>query len=167
MHCSISPSTRNALRTIHSLSACGWIGGGLAVLVLLKLAGAPDGHEEAEVFQRSIIAIDKYLIVPSAGLATLSGIALCFANHLGFGGVWIKEKCLLTAMLLILGTFWVAPDLEALCPENMEAAELDPAYFRQWLKGAVAALVQTVGLLVLVAISVLKPQTYRWVRKRG
>lgn len=165
MQCPINPFTRNLLRTIHSLSACGWIGGGLAVLVLLRLAGAPESSEQAEVFQRSITAIDTYLIIPSAGIATLSGLAICCANRWGLGDyVWIKEKCLLTALLLIFGALWLAPDLEALCPETMEG-ELDAGYFSQWFRGTVAALIQTAGLLLLVAISVLKPQHARWAKK--
>ena len=67
---------RIALRTLHYISVCGWIGGGLAFLVLLKLAGAPSGHDEALAYQRAIKAIDDLLITPSAGLATVTGLML-------------------------------------------------------------------------------------------
>lgn len=53
MQHSTNPGTRTALRAIHCISAYGWIGGGIAVLIVLGLAGAPAGQEEAAAFQRS------------------------------------------------------------------------------------------------------------------
>jgi len=153
-----TPATKSFLRTIHCLSACGWIGGGLAVLILLKLAGAPAGHEEAEAFQRSITALDDDLIIPSAGVATVSGLLLCCSKPWGFSEHrWIMEKCLITALLLIFGAFWLKPDLQSLVPGVIDTAELDLDYHRHWLWGSTAAILQTVGLLLLVGISIIKP----------
>lgn len=154
----LSPNTKSLLRTIHCISACGWIGGGLAVLILLKLAGAPAGHEEAEAFQRSITAIDDDLIIPSAGIATVSGLLICCSKPWGFSEHrWIIEKCLITALLLIFGAFWLKPDLQSLVPDVFDASDLDPVYHRHWLRGSTAAVLQTMGLLLLVGISIIKP----------
>lgn len=148
----------NALRTLHWISACGWIGGGLAVLILLKLAGAPTGQEEAEVLQRSIIAVDDYLIIPSAGISATSGVTLCYLRRWGWSKHrWIKEKCIITAILLLFGAFWLAPDLRTLLPAGLDF-ETDLGYHRHWLAGSIAAAFQTLGLFLLLGLSILKPE---------
>lgn len=153
---------KTGLKTVHCISSCGWIGGGLAVLILLKLAGAPAGQQEAAAFQRAILAIDDFLIIPSAGVATLSGLLLCSGKP---GGItdhrWILEKCIITAILLLFGTFWLAPDLRALLPAGTEAPQYDLSYHRHWVQSSAAAIFQTVGLLLLVVLSVLKPEKDR------
>jgi hypothetical protein len=159
MQISMKPGTKNAIRTLHCISACGWIGGGLAVLILLKLAGTPAGQAEAEAFQRSIIAIDDFLIVPSAGVSTFSGLLLCCLKPWGFSGHrWIIEKCILTFLLLVFGAFWLAPDLQSLVPQGFDPLESDLLYRHHWLRSSAAALIQTIGLLLLVGLSVVKPE---------
>ena len=144
----LSPAGKTLLRTFHSLSACGWIGGGLAVLVLLNLAGAPAGHEEAEAFQASINAIDDDLIIPSAGVAASTGLLLCLAKSLRpTEHRWIAGKCLITALLLVFGAFWLRPDLQSLV-----------AHQTHWLRDSTAAVIQTVGLLMLVGLSMVRPE---------
>lgn len=164
MNLSLTPRTLNTLRTVHCISACGWIGGGLAVLVLLKLAGAPAGNEEALALQRSIIAVDDYLIIPSAGIATVTGLLLCSAKPWGIDHRWIKDKCIITFLLLVFGACWLAPDLQSLVPAETEGPILDIAYHRHWAWGSGAALLQTLGLLLLVGLSIVKPEKSRTLR---
>lgn len=150
---------RAVCKTLHSISVCGWIGGGLAVMVLLKLAGKPSGHEEALTFQRSIRAIDEFLIAPSAALATLTGLALCIGKPWGFKGHrWITEKCAITTVLLIFGAFWLAPGLQSLVPPEYWLAEFGASYHKSWLWGAIASTLQTAILLLLVGLSIFKPE---------
>lgn len=150
---------RVALRALHSISVCGWIGGGLAILILLKLAGSPSGNEEALVYQRSIKAIDDFLITPSAGLATVTGLLLCCGKPWGFRGHrWITEKCFITTLLLIFGALWLAPGLQSLAPPDSWQVEFGAAYHRTWLWGATAATLQTLILLLLVGLSIMKPE---------
>jgi putative copper export protein len=146
-------------KALHSIAVCGWIGGGLAILILLKLAGNPGGSQEAIAFQRSIKAIDEFLITPSAGLATLTGLYLCVGKPWGFRGHrWITEKCAITTVLLIFGAFWLAPGLQSLAPPDSWHLEFGAAYHRTWLWGAVAATLQTSILVLLVGLSILKPE---------
>ena len=152
-----SPRTKSLLRTVHCLSACGWTGGGLAVLILLNLAGAPAGQGEAEAFQRSITAIDDELIIPSAGVAALSGLLLCRFKPWGCGERrWVVGKCLITFLLLAFGAFWLRPGMQSLVPGVFDA-DLAAAYHRHWLRGSTAAVLQTMGLLLLVGLSIVKP----------
>jgi len=152
-------TTRVMCKALHSIAVCGWIGGGLAILILLKLAGNPSGSAEAIAFQRSIKAIDEFLITPSAGLATLTGLFLCVGKPWGFKGHrWISEKCVITTVLLIFGAFWLAPGLQSLAPPDSWHLEFGAAYHRTWLWGAVAATLQTSILVLLVGLSILKPE---------
>jgi putative copper export protein len=153
-----SGSMKIICKALHSIAVCGWIGGGLAILILLKLAGNPGGSQEAIAFQRSIKAIDEFLITPSAGLATLTGLYLCVGKPWGFRGHrWITEKCAITTVLLIFGAFWLAPGLQSLAPPDSWHLEFGAAYHRTWLWGAVAATLQTSILVLLVGLSILKP----------
>ncbi|GFO66480.1 hypothetical protein GMLC_00590 [Geomonas limicola] len=158
----IESRTRMVMRTLHWVSVCGWIGGGLAILILLKLAGSPNGHDEALAFQRSIKAIDDLLITPSAGLATLSGLLLCRGKPWGFWGHrWITEKCFVTTVLLVFGALWLAPGLQNFAPSRYWLSGYQDQYLRSWLWGAIAATLQTAVLLLVVALSVLKPEKNR------
>jgi len=159
MRINIGSRGRVVCKALHSISVCGWIGGGLAILILLKLAGSPRGHEEALAFQHSIRAIDEFLITPSAGLATLTGLALCIGKPWGFNGHrWITEKCAITTVLLVFGALWLAPGLQSLVPAEHWVAELGPSYHKSWLWGTIAASLQTTILLLLVGLSILKPE---------
>jgi uncharacterized membrane protein len=159
MPLTIDNRTRVMLRTLHSISVCGWIGGGLAILILLKLAGRPSGTEEALAFQRSIKAIDDFLITPSAGLATITGLVLCIGKPWGFKGHrWITEKCFITTVLLVFGALWLAPGLQSLVPAESWHADFGIAYRRTWLMGTVGATLQTALLLLLVGLSIVKPE---------
>jgi uncharacterized membrane protein len=159
MRLSLDSKTRLTLRMLHSISVCGWIGGGLTILILLKLAGTPSGTEEALVFQRSIKAIDDFLITPSAGLSTVTGLLLSAGKPWGFKGHrWITEKCAITTVLLVFGALWLAPGLQSLTPPQSLPAGFDALYHRTWLWGAIAATLQTTILLLLVALSIVKPE---------
>ena len=159
MKITINPRAKITLKTLHSISVCGWIGGGLAILILLKLAGSPSGTEEALAFQRSIKAIDEFLITPSAGVATLTGLVLCAGKPWGFKGHrWITEKCVITTVLLVFGALWLAPGLQSLVPPDYWQAGFAANYHRTWLWGAIAASLQTSVLLLLVVLSILKPE---------
>lgn len=149
------------LRAAHCISACGWIGGGLAILILLKLAGAPSDQEEVATFQKSIIAIDDYLIIPSAGVAAVSGLLLCSGKNRAIGEHrWIKGKCIITGLLLVFGALWLEPELRSLLPADLGTSDA-ALFYRCWLRGSCAAILQTIGLLFLVALSIIKPEKPR------
>jgi len=162
MQVKIESRARMAMRTLHWVSVCGWIGGGLAILILLKLAGSPSGHDEALAFERCIKAIDDLLITPSAGLATVSGLLLCRGKPWGFWGRrWITEKCCVTTVLLVFGALWLAPGLQNFAPAHYWLTGYRDEYLRGWLWSAVAASLQTAVLLLVVALSVLKPEKHK------
>jgi hypothetical protein len=82
---------RKALKFLHTLSACGIIGALLAYMALLLKApqGSPAQYADMRV---SIDAICDYLLMPSLGIALISGL-LSMAVHKPFQDlmwVWIK-----------------------------------------------------------------------------
>ena len=131
MNITMTPKTRLALRALHSISVCGWIGGGLAILILLKLAG----------------------------LSTITGLILSAGKPWGFRGHrWITEKCAITTVLLVFGALWLAPGLQSLTPRDSLEWCVDAVYRRAWLWGAIAATLQTTILLLVVWLSIVKPE---------
>lgn len=158
---------RGGLRSLHIIAVCGWIGGGLAILILLQLAGPATGAEIV-IYQRCINALDNFLIIPSAGLSTVSGLLLSVAKPWGLSGHrWITEKCVITTLLLAFGSWWLAPGLQSLAPPAAFSGDPGSQFHQHWLWGSTAAILQTVLLLLLVGLSIAKPEKSPAFRRRA
>jgi uncharacterized membrane protein len=151
-----SAAGRIVLKTVHLISVCGWLGGGFAVMVLLDLAGSPATGTGVDTLHRAIRSIDEFIIVPSAGITAATGFVLCAASPWGFARYrWIIAKWSLTIMLIAFGTGWLAPGLQRLALQTGVSQAVD--YHQLWCRIAAAASLQTLVLLLLVVLSILKP----------
>ncbi|WP_250677388.1 hypothetical protein [Geomonas sp. Red32] len=145
------------MKGLHSAAVCGWIGGGLSILILLKLAGSSSWADEAFTIKRLIEVLDDYLITPSAGITTVTGLLLGAAKPWGLKRRWITEKCAVTTILLVFGTLWLAPGLQNMHVDSRwDSGPFLLSATLRW--GAAAATLQTAALLLLVALSILKPE---------
>jgi len=82
---------RKTLKILHTLAACGLIGGLGCYMILLVVA--PQGSLEAYAeLRQSILAISNYVLLPSLALALVSGLMSMMAHppFLDRGWVWIK-----------------------------------------------------------------------------
>ncbi len=84
-------TARKTVKILHSVAAAGLIGGLAAYMVLL--VAAPQGTAEAyAALRESIDVVSDYVLMPSLGLALVSGL-LSMVVHPPFldrGWVWIK-----------------------------------------------------------------------------
>lgn len=85
------PAMRKALKFLHTLSACGIIGALLGYMILLMKAPQGTAAQYADM-RASIDAICDYILMPSLGIALISGL-LSMAVHKPFQDLtwaWIK-----------------------------------------------------------------------------
>ncbi|HEY5974508.1 MAG TPA: DUF2269 family protein [Geobacteraceae bacterium] len=156
--------TTPLLRTLHLLSVCAWIGGGIGILLLLSLDYHAETASELQAFNRVIDAVDDWIIAPGAVTTLVSGLLLAHVRKLpvlSTGFFRIKLYCTVTA--IAYGLFFVAPRLEKLLIySRMDDLAVfdDRLYAGSYLVGAAGCAVQSVLVLGLLVISVLRPRLF-------
>ncbi|MEM8952097.1 MAG: hypothetical protein AAGC99_22545, partial [Pseudomonadota bacterium] len=92
---------RKTLKILHTIAACGLIGGLGCYLILLAFAPQETLSGYADLRQ-SIAAISSYVILPSLAIAVISGLLAMMIHRPFFkkGGVWLKAA---TGILMFKG----------------------------------------------------------------
>jgi uncharacterized membrane protein len=162
--------SRMTLKYIHTTAASAWIGSGLAVLVLLRIGRQTGNSDELFALNGAVASIDDFLITPSAAATFISGMFIWLMSN---GAVlrhrWIIAKMLLTGCAILFGYLWLGPwlkELSLIASADRLAVFDDWNYFRTYRFGAVAVILQTALLFVIMLISILKP-SFEMCRKRG
>lgn len=90
------------LKVIHVLAAIIWMGGGVALTVMIvRLIAARDRTTLAQVVPQTAAYMGK-VGGPMSGLLLLSGIAMVLVSGMGFKAIWIS---LGFAGIIILGAY--------------------------------------------------------------
>ncbi len=154
---------RKTLKILHTLAACGLIGGLLGYMVLL--AWAPQGTPAAYAdLRQSIAALSSYILVPSLAVALISGL-LSMAVHqpyLDKRWAWVKAAMgiIMFKGVLTIAGFKAGPaaDLARRIAEGEDAvARLDEVIAYEW-----SALVVILALSVAnVVLGVWRPRLER------
>lgn len=151
---------RTALKFAHLLAVCIWTGGGMTVLVLLYDDRQASGSE-LSAFNLAIRSIDDYLIKPAAAGTLGSGVLLCL---LGTWGLlrqrWIVAKLGITLVAIAFGACCLGPwlsELAACSASGDPAVSLASGYQRLYRLGVLFGSLQTLVLLLLVLLSIVKP----------
>lgn len=106
------------LKIIHLFFAVLWIGGGIALLVVLFSVNPANG-DELYMKSRIIQIIDDYLIIPGALASFFIGIVYGIWTNWGFFKYkWIIVKWIVTVAQILFGTFVLGPWVN----ENVEIA---------------------------------------------
>ena len=82
---------RKILKILHTLSACGLIGG-LGCYMILLLAAPQETPEAYADLRKAIAAISNYVLVPSLAIALISGLISMMVHRpfLDKGWAWVK-----------------------------------------------------------------------------
>ncbi len=82
---------RKTVKILHTVAACGLIGGILSYMVLLLVA-APATAEGFADFRALIAALSNYVLLPSLAVGLVSGLLSMIVHRpfLDLGWVWIK-----------------------------------------------------------------------------
>ena len=153
--------TSMALKYVHTTAVSIWIGGGLAVLVLLYRDRLTRNGDELFALNYAIAAIDDFLIKPAAATTFMSGVMICLlTNWRVFRHRWIIVKLVLTLGALVFGAICLGPwlkELSRITAADRLAVLDDGGYYRAYRLGATSAVLQSALLFVLVLISIFKP----------
>ncbi|MCD8237582.1 MAG: DUF2269 family protein [Prevotellaceae bacterium] len=149
------------LKTIHILLGGTWLGGGLIMTFLLYVAPPTEAHE-MYMRSRDIWLID-YLIVTPAALGIVV-TALIYGKYTKWGFFkhrWITLKWILSILMILSGTFIMAPCVDAnVYPEELIGTYSadSPAYLSNIHTNMVWGLIQVACLIVVFALSSIKPK---------
>jgi uncharacterized membrane protein len=153
------------LRTVHLLGISAWIGGGIGILLLLCLDCRTESASELQAFNRVIDAVDDCIIAPGAVVTLLSGLLLAHVRRLPVlqnGFFSVKLYC--TAGAILFGLFFVAPWLEKLLVYSRRddlAVFDDRLYAHSFLVSSLGCLAQSLLVLALLLLSVIRPRLPR------
>jgi len=99
---------RKTLKILHTLAACGIIGGILVYMILLL--GAPQGTPAAYAdLRESIAMVSNYVLIPSLALVLVSGLLSMAVHHPFLNKRWAWFKAALgilmfKGVLAVVGT---------------------------------------------------------------
>ena len=149
-----------SLKMLHLFFAVMWIGGAIALLLVLFLTNPENG---SEAYMRSLVLkiIDDCIIIPGAVGNLLVGILYGVWTKWGFFKQrWLIVKWVMTAGQILFGTFvlgpWVNTNVK-LARELSDAVLTDPLFLHNIAQSKFWGSIQTACLLLYIVISVLKP----------
>jgi uncharacterized membrane protein len=152
---------KNWLFSTHVASGGIWLGTSLCmVLMALSNRNTANG-DELYAINSVLKLLDDFVIIPSAMLSSITGVLLCWLTVWGFAKhSWVIAKWMATVTLIVVGTAWLGPWTNAITAisqaERLQALE-NPLYVWDQKTLIIGAIAQTIGLLIIIAISVLKP----------
>ena len=155
------------LKMFHLFFAILWIGGGMALIIVLFSVN-PQSGDELYMKSRIIQIIDDFLIIPGALASFLIGIIYGVWTNWGFfKHRWITVKWILTLIQILFGTFvlgpWVNENVE-ISNRLREVAINDPTLLHNIEMSKIFGTMQVVILiLTFIVISVQKP----WKKKKS
>lgn len=167
----LSVKQKSWLVSAHVVFAALWTG---TVLSMFLLALRNQHSTNAAVLQSlnsAINLLDDYVVIPSAIGSLLTGTFLCWLTVWGFfKHYWVIVKWVATVALIVFGTFWLFPWANAATAisetQRLQALE-NPLYSFDAQGVLIGTIVQVVCLVVIIAISLLKPWGRRVLKEQG
>lgn len=155
------------LKTFHLIFIMMWT---IGVVMMGLLYWRPAANSLEFLYnQQTADFVDYALVIPGATLAVVTGIIYGLKTNWGFFRYrWLTVKWIVGIAIIIIGTFGLHPvSLDIIAeaePVANEAISFPTDYFgAKHVVVKAMSLVQAVGLLLLVAVSVFKP----WNKKKS
>ena len=148
------------LKISHLLFAVMWIGGVMA-LVSLQLGANPNTKEMMYMAAISHLIVDEFFLIPG-GVGILI-TAIMYGTFTGWGFFkhrWLAVKWILTVLLVIIGAGYMGVTIKenVAYAQNMLSENISPdVYWANVHHVAIAGIIQIIGFVYIVAISVIKP----------
>jgi hypothetical protein len=152
---------KNWLLSLHVASGGIWLGTALCLVAVAIVKGNTANGDELYGINSTLKLMDDWVIIPTATLSLITGGLLCWLTIWGFTKhYWVIVKWIATVMLIITGTIWLGPWLNAMTAisqsDRLHALQ-DPLYLFDRQGVILGGLIQTICVVAIVVISFLKP----------
>lgn len=160
----VGKRTRQLLVFLHVVVSLGWMGAGLANVVLAMTAGYTSDAGVRRVCYQMISSVDTFLVIPGAFTALASGVVLSLVTPWGLVRYWwVLSKLVLTLAVIVYSTLglgvWVESSIAVTSVGDVESPVAGPL--------AYGTLPNIVAFLFMTWVSVAKPWgTAPWARTR-
>lgn len=148
------------LKISHLLFAVMWIGGVMA-LVSLQLGATPDTKEMMYMSAVAHLIVDEFFLIPGGvGIVITATIYGMFTGWGFFKQRWLTVKWILTVLLVIIGAGYMGVTIKenVVYARNMLSENIcTDVYWANVHHVAIAGIIQIVGFVYIVTISVIKP----------
>ncbi|NEQ23962.1 MAG: hypothetical protein F6K28_33500 [Microcoleus sp. SIO2G3] len=167
----LSVKQKNWLLSSHVAFAGIWFGTSLCMIAVTLANRNTSNGDELYAINSILKLLDDFIIIPSAGLSLLTGGLLSWLTIWGFVKFyWVIVKWVATVTLIVVGTIWLGPWVNAMTSisdlERLQALQ-NPLYVIDQKTLLVGAIVQSICLLAIICISVLKPWGRRSMKSQG
>ncbi|MFW6236726.1 MAG: hypothetical protein ACOC24_08060 [Desulfovibrionales bacterium] len=157
----LSPKSQKWLKALHLCFVAMWVGGGIALVLMVRFMGAAEFDMELYGVNRAMRFVDDFIIIPGAFGCLLTGLVYSVWTRWGFiRHGWIACKWVINIGGILFGTFFLGPWLNSLGPMALDQglqALSDPVYLHNLQMNATWAPVQVATLVLAVFLSTLKP----------
>lgn len=152
---------RNWLLSLHIASGGVWFGTALCSVALALSFRSLNDREGLYGINIARNLLGEFVIIPSAILSILTGVLLCaFTNWGFFKHFWVMVKQLVTLLLIVIGSVWLGPWTKEMTTISaaMRSHSWQNSHYLS-LQNAVilGGALQTLALLLIIAISTIKP----------
>ncbi len=152
------------LKGVHLIISVIWLGGAICMNTL-RFAWAPSGNGDLYAVDHAIVVIDRWVIVPAAFGALITGLLQSWLTTWGYIKYrWVMLKWIVTVILMIYAPLFQvqwAREIESISKIEGLAALQNPIYLQDRLLYTLSGLAMITSLAMLAIISVLKP----WMKK--
>jgi hypothetical protein len=156
----LKPQAVKILKILHILFCFSWTIGAVALCLLLFITN-PETGDELYMRSRVLQIIDDYCIIAGAMGALATGLIYSIWTNWGFfKHPWVIVKWVLIVVQITLGIVVLGPCVnnnDIIADQLRDAALTDPVFLDNLRTTQVWGSIQTLFLLFVVVISVLKP----------
>lgn len=161
---------KNWLLSAHVIFAAFWTGTVMSMFLLVLRNQNSANGDVLNALNSAINLLDDYVVIPSAIGSLFTGTLLCWLTVWGFfKHYWVIVKWMATVGLIVFGTFWLFPWANAATAisETQRIQALENPLYTFDVKGVlIGTVVQVACLLVIIAISFVKPWGRRPVKAK-
>lgn len=154
------------LKISHLLFGIMWIGGVMA-LVSLQLGATPNTKEMMYMGAIAHLIVDEYFLIPGGIGIVITAITYGMFTGWGFFKQrWLLIKWILTILLVVIGAGYMGVTIKenVVYAQNMLFENISTdVYWGNVYHVAIAGIIQIVGFVYIVTISVIKP----WKKKNA
>jgi hypothetical protein len=149
------------LKIIHIVMVGLWIGGTLALILMMLFLGPGQSGGELLGYDLARKFVDDFIIIPGIMGCLFSGLLISLFTTWGFfKHRWVSVKWILTVACIIFGTFYLGPRINGqplITTLQGASASTDPIYMAARFQNLVGGGFQLLAIIFMIVISVVKP----------